>query len=363
MKIPARAIVEVLREPSAALFQRHHRALSTLLRMALLSGMDLTSRAMLHRLLDISQTVVPSHRQLIIFGNSSDPASRNQLGHHFDPPSPPDREANLLHQWTTRVGKPVLVGLGLDAAMDGYLQRVQARVAVAAPLSLEHDCVGSIQLFRTSAEGFTTADGRLLWILSLLAENQMSRIRVFQQLTRLAFTDYLTGLRARGYFEQALEQEAHRAQRLSTSSGLLLADLDDFKSVNDCFGHCAGDDVLRQFARILSREMRDVDTVARFGGDEFAVILPDTNEEGVRYVARRIQLRVREHLFRVPDSRHAMRLSVSLGIALCPGDERRPDQTIARRRSRPLPREAERQEPPLLLARTLCSLSPAILIT
>ncbi|MGH9481773.1 MAG: diguanylate cyclase [Terriglobales bacterium] len=327
-KIPARAIVEVLREPNEELFHQRHRALTGLLRLALLSGMELTLPTTLHLLLDISQSVVASDRQLVIFGSSRDPASHRQLGRHFDPPLPPEREANLLDHWVGRAGKPVLAGPGLSGEMDSYLERVQARAAVATPLFLEHDWVGSIQLFRTSGKGFNPADGRLLWILSLLAENQMSRIHAFQQLTRMAFTDFLTGLRARGYFEQALEQEVHRALRLSSSCGLLLADLDGFKKVNDRYGHRAGDEVLRQFARILSRDMRDVDTVARFGGDEFALILPDTHEDGVRLVARRIQERVRAHRFRLPDSQPELQLSASLGIALCPGDERRPDQLL-----------------------------------
>lgn len=216
----------------------------------------------------------------------------------------------------------------MDAAMDGYLERVESRFALAAPLYLEHDWAGSIQLFRTGGEPFAIADGRLLWILSLLAENQMARINVLQQLTSMAYTDYLTGLRARGYFEQALEQEVRRTLRKSSSCALLLVDLDEFKSINDRFGHRAGDDVLRQFAHILTRDMRDIDTVARFGGDEFSVILPDINDEGARYVATRVRDAVRAHRFRISESEVQLQLSASIGIALCPGDERNPDQLL-----------------------------------
>lgn len=326
--VPARAVVEVAGEPSSEMFPQHLGALTSMLRMALLPGLELTLPTALHLLLDVSQTVVDSDRQLIVFAVSQDPGSNMQMSRHFDPPATPDLDGNTLHAWVGRAGKPLVVESGWDAAMDRYLDRVEARAAVAAPLFLEHGWAGSLQLFRAAEPRFTPLDGRLLWLLSRLAENQMARIQSMQQLTRMAYTDYLTGLRARGYFEQALEQEVHRTLRQNTSCGLLLADLDNFKSVNDRFGHRAGDEVLRQFARILTRDMRDVDTVARFGGDEFALILPDTREEGVRFVANRLNQAVRAHRFTLPDTDLQLELSLSLGIALCPADERRPDQLL-----------------------------------
>ena len=326
--IPAQAVVEVVSEPSAELFDQNTGALTSLLRMALLSGMELTLPTALHLLVDVAQTVVNSDRQLVIFADRHDPDTRVQVGRHFDPPTMPEIETNLLHSWVGRAGKPVLVQPGLDAAMDLYLERVQARAACAAPLFLEHDWVGSLQLFRAGDPPFSVSDGRLLWILSLLAENQMARINVLQQLTRMAYTDYLTGLRSRSYFEQMLEQEVHRSLRRASSCALMLLDLDNFKSVNDRYGHHAGDEVLRQFARILTHEMRDVDTVARFGGDEFAVILPDIDDAGVRFVATRVRESVHNYHFRLPDTIVQFKLNLSIGIALCPGDERNPDQLL-----------------------------------
>ena len=331
--IPPQAIVEVLSEPTRELFEGNFEALTSLLRLALLSGIELTLPTALHLLLDMSQSVVSSQRQMIIFTDRRDPEARLQVSRHFEPALVPDIEANLLHRWAGHVGKPLVVQRQMNAEMDQYLERVEAHSACAVPLFLEHDWAGSIQLFRTSDDPFTPAHGRLLWLLSLLAENQMARINALQQLTRMAYTDYLTGLRARSYFEQALEQEVHRALRRSSSCGLMLLDLDNFKAVNDQFGHSAGDEVLRQFARVLAREMRDVDTVARFGGDEFAAILPDTDFPNVRFVANRVREAVHNHIFRLTNLREPgreveLRLSLSIGAALCPSDERTPDQLL-----------------------------------
>ncbi|MGH9415472.1 MAG: diguanylate cyclase [Terriglobales bacterium] len=325
--VPAQAIVEVFSEPTPELFDQHRTALASLLRMALLSGMELTPSTALQLLLDISQTVVASDLQLLFF-QARDPDQRLRLATHFGALPPPEASESLIHAWVGNAGKPVLAPVGLDPAMDAYLQRFGARSATATPLFLQHDWVGSLQLLRLREPAFTAAEARLLWILSLLAENQMARIYSIQQLTRLAYTDYLTGLRARGYFEQALEQEVHRALRQSTSVGLLLVDLDNFKDVNDRFGHHAGDVVLRDFARLLARDMRDVDTVARYGGDEFAVILPDTGEAGVRFVVRRLCSALQPHRFTAPGVAEPLQLSISIGSALCPADERTPGQLL-----------------------------------
>lgn len=320
-RVPPQAVIEVVSEPSPELFAHHLAGLTGLLRMALLSGMEMTLPTSLNLVVDVAQTMVRADAELVIYAAPNDAASRMQV-HRGLEPAPPAEEENLLHAWVGDSGKPLLVSTGLDAAMDEFLARLRVRHAIAAPMFLKHDWSGSLQLFRVAGDGFDAAEGRLLWFLSLLAENQLARIQSMAQLTHVAYTEYLTGLRARGYFEEALEQEAHRALRQSSQCGLLLIDLDDFKSINDRYGHHAGDDVLRQFARVLTHELRDVDTAARYGGDEFGVILPDTTEAGVRMVADRIRDAVRRHPFRIPETELQVQIGLSIGIALCPGDER-----------------------------------------
>ncbi len=328
-EVPPQAIVEgVVSEPTVELFEQKPAALTNLLRMALFSGLALTLPTSLHLILDVAQSVIPSDRQLVVFAGQGGRGEPLRVVAHGLAVDLPGRDQNLLHRWVGRAGKPVLAGLGMDGEMDSFLRQLQATAALAAPLFLEGDWAGSIQLFRADGEPFTAADARLLWLLSLLAESQMTRIQTLQQLTRMAYTDYLTGLKARGYFEQALELEVHRALRKAGSCGLLLVDLDDFKAINDRYGHPAGDEVLRQFARILIRDMRDVDTVARYGGDEFAIILPDVDATGARLVATRLREAVRAQAFYLSGSDVHLQLSLSIGVALCPGDERRPDQLL-----------------------------------
>jgi diguanylate cyclase (GGDEF)-like protein len=109
-----------------------------------------------------------------------------------------------------------------------------------------------------------------------------------------AFTDHLTGLANRRRFERQLEREVSRTQRYGRPFCLLLLDIDNFKLVNDTYGHEAGDEVIRRLALTLQAGTRGIDLAARVGGEEFAVILPETDFEGGLDVAERLRLAVRE---------------------------------------------------------------------
>lgn len=110
-----------------------------------------------------------------------------------------------------------------------------------------------------------------------------------EQLSRLAVTDGLTGLLNRRGFDHQLEDELWRARRFGHSIGLVLFDLDHFKRVNDTWGHAQGDIVLQAFAEVLLHSSRRVDKVARFGGEEFALLLPATDEAGVSIVCEKVR--------------------------------------------------------------------------
>jgi diguanylate cyclase (GGDEF)-like protein/PAS domain S-box-containing protein len=111
------------------------------------------------------------------------------------------------------------------------------------------------------------------------------RKRLEEHLRHLADHDPLTGLRNRRLFEHDLKLQVARSQRYGEVAGLMVIDLDEFKNVNDRYGHKVGDDTLRAIARALSRRLRETDLVARLGGDEFAVLLPHIDAEGVAVVA------------------------------------------------------------------------------
>jgi diguanylate cyclase (GGDEF)-like protein len=120
----------------------------------------------------------------------------------------------------------------------------------------------------------------------------VNHARLFAQTQQQALTDVLTNCFNRRFFEMQLERDMHLATRMRQPVSLILLDVDNFKKVNDTFGHDAGDMALRQLANSLREELRGVDTAARYGGEEFAVILPQASVEGAMAVAERLRARI-----------------------------------------------------------------------
>jgi diguanylate cyclase (GGDEF)-like protein len=142
--------------------------------------------------------------------------------------------------------------------------------------------------------------------------------RRFAELSDRAERDSLTGLANRRTLDQRLKEEFDRAQRYSTHLALVLVDIDDFKQLNDRFGHQLGDDLLRSFATSLSTSRRELDLVARFGGEEFALVLPGTPAEGARAVAEQIRRAVSALELNGPRG-EPIRVTASFGTADFPG--------------------------------------------
>jgi len=144
--------------------------------------------------------------------------------------------------------------------------------------------------------------------------------RTQQKLAEQAITDELTGLKNRRAFDERLQEEFRRAQRYSDPVSLIMLDLDNFKNVNDRFGHPFGDTVLRGAAEQIRTSTRDPDICARYGGEEFAVILPKTHLSGALSVAERIWKQLGEREYQ-PEGAPPIRVTASLGLAFYPSRE------------------------------------------
>jgi diguanylate cyclase (GGDEF)-like protein len=147
-----------------------------------------------------------------------------------------------------------------------------------------------------------------------------------ETLLRFAFTDFLTGLKTRGYFEQQLDLELARAERRGTPVAIIMIDIDHFKRLNDTHGHAAGDVVLRDVAAILTRELREIDTAARYGGEEFILLLPETDLAGANLVAQRLRFSVDHANFftgvRTETGQKTEHVTISIGVAMFPDEAR-----------------------------------------
>ncbi len=147
------------------------------------------------------------------------------------------------------------------------------------------------------------------------------RERLLTEALERADHDPLTGLLNHRAFHKRFQEETDRALRQNTPLAIAVLDLDNFKFFNDAYGHLVGDDVLRQVARVLQSCCRSYDTLARFGGDEFALLMPGTGPAEAARLAERLRLRLAEAAYRPPDSDSAIPLSLSMGFSVFPDDE------------------------------------------
>lgn len=150
-----------------------------------------------------------------------------------------------------------------------------------------------------------------------LEENQAQLLRLNEQLQRLANTDELTQLANRRSFEEQLEYQLALQKRQSGRAGLMLLDVDHFKKINDLHGHSCGDEVLCKIGKLLRELMREVDTAARIGGEEFAIILPGVDEQGLHTAAERIRKKIESTRWR-----HGV-VTMSVGVTMVSHEDSR----------------------------------------
>jgi diguanylate cyclase (GGDEF)-like protein len=198
---------------------------------------------------------------------------------------------------------------------DGQIPEVRAiQSAIVVPLILQDQVIGAISLDSPRRSAFSEDD---LWLLVSFAATATAAIRNSQlhmEMQRLAITDSLTGLyNRRGLYEFG-RREIERARRFGRPLTAIMFDIDLFKNVNDSFGHNIGDQVLRILSERISRNIREVDILGRYGGDEFVILLSETDMFTAVNLAERLRLCVADTPFVIEGS-SAINLTISLGIA------------------------------------------------
>ena len=216
--------------------------------------------------------------------------------------------------------------------MDGFevCQRLkesaETRDIQVALITCLKDLEGKIKGMKLGADDYLVkpVDGRELSVRvkALLAKKSyLDQLHAhYEQALSSAISDGLTKLYNQTYFKKYLDLELKRSLRQNYPTSLLMLDLDDFKSVNDRFGHPAGDMVLQETARLIREAIREVDLAARYGGEEFAVVLPYSDAKGARVVARRILFALRKLDLENASGDPIGTITASIGIAACPDD-------------------------------------------
>ncbi|MGD8240214.1 MAG: diguanylate cyclase [Armatimonadota bacterium] len=192
-------------------------------------------------------------------------------------------------------------------------------LVVIVPLRGRQELRGVLLLGHRRSREFSESEIRLLGVIGGQIGGALDNAALYDAAKRAAVTDSLTGLVDHGELWRRLEAEAERSKRYDRALSFVIADLDNLKSINDTHGHMAGDAVLKGVAEILTATVRAADVVARYAGDEFALILPETSLERARMAAERVRANVASREFSVPGGGPAARATMTLGVAASRG--------------------------------------------
>ena len=171
---------------------------------------------------------------------------------------------------------------------------------------------------------------RTLEVFATQAVTALQSAHQYEEIRRLTLIDALTPAYNHRFFQDALTKEVHRHARSGLELALAMLDIDNFKKVNDTFGHPIGDEILKGLVEELMAHARETDVVARYGGEEFAIILPDTPARSARDAANRLRELIERRVFSLPQVSRTLHITVSIGIAVYPRDGTTPADLISR---------------------------------
>ena len=241
-------------------------------------------------------------------------------------------DGSSLAQWVIAHGQTlVITNVNQDPMVDPDSRKdwfAGSCPVVCVPVRTGGKVLGVIQLVNIDLAVYARSE-LLLQTLADYAAIAIENARAVRRIQELSITDDCTGLYNARHLFTVLAEEFHRSERFGYEFTLLFIDLDHFKRVNDKYGHIAGSRVLAQVGGCLRENLRLVDTAFRYGGDEFAILLPQTSRESGLYVARRLARIIHEREWFLDEAAH-IGLQTSIGIATYPLDAKSPQDVVQR---------------------------------
>ena len=294
-------------------------------------GKALTSTLDLRKVLDIimekiSELFKPKNWSLLLLDEE-----RKQLHFEIAVGDGADQLADVrlklgegIAGWVAANGEPLLIS---DAYSDprfmptaDKMTKVKTQSIICVPLKSKGEVLGVIEIInQLESRSFQIEDLTLLKTLADYAAIAIENARFFNKVQELTITDDMTNLYNSRFLQQQIDAELQRARRFKSKFSLVFFDLDYFKNVNDTYGHLIGSKVLRESADIVRSCLRDIDVPTRYGGDEFVLLLPQTNREDAVACTQRILDAFNAHTF-AADEGLDIKLTASFGIATYPDD-------------------------------------------
>ncbi len=204
---------------------------------------------------------------------------------------------------------------------DKYVKTLGAKYFVTVPLKAKDKVIGIIMVDNIfTQKPITKAEISLLSLFANHAGLAIENSRLYEKTVYLSNTDWLTKLWNHGHFQMVLSREITKARESGGNVSLMMIDIDDFKKYNDHYGHVAGDQIIKTIAHLMVEASRRKDYVCRYGGEEFAIILPQANKDDARNIAQRLRDKVQAYGFPNQETQPKNRFTLSCGVATYPQD-------------------------------------------
>lgn len=236
------------------------------------------------------------------------------------------------HTWPIRKGglteyilnrnSPIIIGniANFDEVDSSELEKLDIKSLIAVPLIVERRCIGILYVDDFVPRDYTANEVSVLSLLATQAAVAIERMQRFEHNRLLAITDGLTGLYNHRYYVKSLKKEISRSKRNSHQLSIIIVDIDHFKHFNDTNGHLQGNEALKAVAAILKLALRKIDILSRYGGEEFAIILPATGKKQALQAANRICAMIRSEIIPGMENQPSKQLTLSAGVASFPED-------------------------------------------
>ena len=231
-----------------------------------------------------------------------------------------------------QTGEPIMIQ---DVSKDSRFLYYKAKLTnigsfLSIPLKLsDNRIIGVLNIHKKEINSFKNDDKIFFSIIARNLANAIERARLYEKVQKEAMHDYLTGLFTRRYFSENCYREFSESVRFGKTFSIIFADIDKFKYFNDTYGHPAGDDILKELASILKSNVRHGDIVCRYGGEEFAILLPCTERIGATFVAEKLRTSVETCLAEMNKSKYMDKITITVGVATYPDDGSTVDEIIS----------------------------------
>jgi len=230
-----------------------------------------------------------------------------------------------------QTGKSILVQ---DVSKDERFLYYKGKVTnigsfLSIPLKLKNNkVIGIFNIHKKEVNAFKESDTFLFGIIAQNIAQTIERTMLYEKAQKDSMFDELTKLYTRRYFRESCCQEFSKAERYGTNFSIIMIDIDHFKCFNDMYGHLTGDEVLRKLASVLRSSVRKGDVISRYGGEEFIILLPETEKEEATLVAEKLRGLVEKGLILECEGRNIEKITITAGVASYPGDGKTIDEVI-----------------------------------